>query len=120
MLLMTEELETRLLRYPLYSQDGKGFDAQCIAHFYNPLGRGDWFITEGEKEGDDWLLFGYADLGLGPENSEFGYISLKELESLDLPFGLSIECSLDTGLLRDMLDDRGIEFNDFKCAADDQ
>lgn len=120
MLLVTKELEERFLRYPLYSQDGKGFDAQCIAHFYNPLGCGDWFITEAEKEADDWLMFGYADLGMGPENSEFGYISFKELAELSLPLELGIEYSLDTDVLRVMLEDRGLKYIDFKDVAADQ
>ena len=38
-------------------------------------------------EGD--FMFGLCDLGMG--FPELGYVSLKELESLDLPSGLSIE-----------------------------
>jgi hypothetical protein len=41
--------------------------------FFNPYGRGTWYVTE--FDGRD-TMFGWADLGHG----ELGYISLKELE----------------------------------------
>ncbi len=37
---------------------------------------------------DTWLLFGKCDLGYGPE---WGYVTLAELESLSVGFGLGIE-----------------------------
>ena len=36
MKLLTKELEKKFEKYPLYSQDGKGLDAEVIAKFYNP------------------------------------------------------------------------------------
>ena len=54
--LMTTQLEEALKGYPLYSQDGKGKDAICRAIF--ALGGVRWFILEGEKEGNDTILFG--------------------------------------------------------------
>ena len=52
---------------------------------FNPAGVGTWLITEyDEKTGD---MFGLCDLGF----PELGYVNLKELEDLDLPFGLKIE-----------------------------
>lgn len=91
MMLMTKELEQELMKYPIGSQDGKGMDAKVIVKYFNPCGIGTWLITEGEKqENGDWLLFGYCHLF----EWEWGYVTLSELESVTLPFGLSIEREL--------------------------
>ena len=90
-MLMTKELEKTLNKYPIGSQDGKGMDAKVIVKYFNPCGAGTWLITEGEKqENGDWLLFGYCHLF----EWEWGYVMLSELESITLPFGLSIEREL--------------------------
>ena len=70
--LMTTQLEEALKGFPLYSQDGKGKDAICRAIF--ALGGVRWFILEGEKEGNDTILFGIV---IGLMEDEYGYISLK-------------------------------------------
>ena len=91
MRLMTKELEKALKQYPIGSQDGKGMDAQVIVKYFNPYVFATWLITEGEKQEDgNWLLFGYCHLF----EWEWGYISLSELENVELPFGLSIEREL--------------------------
>ena len=91
MMLMTKELEKTLEKYPIGSQDGKGEEAKVIVKYFNPCGAGTWLITEGEKQDNgDWLLFGYCYLF----EWEWGYVMLSELESVTLPFGLSIEREL--------------------------
>lgn len=52
--LLTPHLEEVLKDYPLYSQDGKGKEAVCIAIF--AIGSVRWFILEGETERDDTLF----------------------------------------------------------------
>ena len=97
MKLMTKAIEKSLP--PLYSQE-KNPDPKVVLHFFNPMGAGDWFITEGQpevfdmEEGDveSWLFFGLCDLGMG--YPELGYVSLVELESVKLPFGMGIERDL--------------------------
>lgn len=90
-MLMTKELEKKLSKYPIGSQDGKGMDAEVVVKYFNPCGAGTWLITEGEKQEDgSWLLFGYCHLF----EWEWGYVSLDELENVRLPFGLSIEREL--------------------------
>tara|TARA_B100001248_G_scaffold230395_1_gene190267 strand:+ start:616 stop:1035 length:420 start_codon:yes stop_codon:yes gene_type:complete len=79
MKLITEEIEKKLSK-----NKGDGSDKPYLKLF-NPTGRGTWLITS--IEGD--LMFGLCDLGMG--FPELGYVSLMELQSLDLPFGLSIE-----------------------------
>lgn len=91
MMLMTKELEKVFEKHPIGSQDGKGMDAEVVVKFFNPCGVGTWLITEGEKqENGDWLFFGYCHLF----EWEWGYVTLSELESVRLPFGLSIEREL--------------------------
>ena len=88
MLLMTKELEKKFKKYPLYSQEEKGLESEVVVKYFNPTGIGTWLITEGEKQEDgDWLLYGYCNLF----EWEWGYVLLSELESVKLPFGLSIE-----------------------------
>ena len=52
---------------------------------FNPVGIGTWLITEYDE--DTGLMFGLCDLGY----PELGYVNLKEVEDLDLPFGMKIE-----------------------------
>ena len=56
--LLTEKLKTKFEQFPLGSQEGKGFDAECIAKFF--VAAATWFITEASKEEDDYILFGYS------------------------------------------------------------
>jgi hypothetical protein len=63
-----------------------------VVKFFNPMGSGTWLITEGELEDGEWLLYGYCIIS----EWEWGYVSLKELESIKLPFGLGIERDLYT------------------------
>lgn len=77
--LMTPRLTEALEGYPLYSQDGKGKEAVCRAIF--ALGAVRWFILEGEKEGNDTILFGIV---VGLAEDEYGYISLNELSEVEL------------------------------------
>jgi hypothetical protein len=87
MKLLTKTVEKSLP--PLYSQEDNS-DPQVVLHFFNPMGQGDWWITEGSREGEDFIFFGLCDLGY----PELGYVSLNELESVRLPFGLGIERDL--------------------------
>ena len=65
-------------------------DKEVIVKFFNPMGPQTWEIVEGSYQEtiDTWLLFGKCDLGYGPE---WGYVTLAELQSLDVGFGLGIE-----------------------------
>ena len=54
---------------------------------FNPAGAGTWLISEISDDGD--TMFGLCDLGHG--HPELGSVSLREIENLELPFGLKIE-----------------------------
>lgn len=91
MKLMTNELEQTFSNYPFGSQEDKGEDAKVIVKYFNPCGAGTWLITEGEKQEDgDWLFFGYCHIF----EWEWGYVTLSQLEEIQLPFGLTIERDL--------------------------
>jgi hypothetical protein len=88
MKLITEEFIETMRNYPYRSQQNEK-DPFVPVKFFNPCGAGRWFITEYDPE--EKIAFGYVtELGY----DEFGYISLEELESLRLPFGLTIERDL--------------------------
>lgn len=68
----------------LYSQDGKGYEAEVFAHYF--LGGSDWLVTEYDPEED--LAFGWACLNGDRQLAELGYVSLAELESVGVPLRL--------------------------------
>ena len=86
MKLITKAIENQLLKHPLYSTDGNTVK-DVLVKFINPCGAGTWYVFEAEKTGNDWEFFGLVDL----YEKELGYFTLSELESIRLPFGLSIE-----------------------------
>ena len=85
---------------PLYSTEDVPIDKKTIiVRFFNPAGGQVWQITEGSQEGEDWLLFGLCDLGMG--FPEWGYVYLSELESIKVNIGrgqfLGIERDIGVG-----------------------
>lgn len=60
-------------------------DKIATAKFFNPCGVGTWYLIELDKDEDN--AFGFVDL----HEREYGYFSIKELESIKLPFHLTIE-----------------------------
>lgn len=65
----------------LYSQDGKGLQAEVFAHYF--LGGSDWLVSEYDPEED--LAFGWACINGDRQMAELGYVSLAELESVGVP-----------------------------------
>ena len=80
MQLLTMELRASLP--PLYAQDG---NRNPIVHakFFTPDSNWTWFITEGGTE-EDVFTIGYV---IG-QAKEWGYFSLRELESVRGPLSL--------------------------------
>ena len=73
MQLMTKEIEKKALKFPFYSQDEKGLDAEIIVKFFDPTGSWTWYGTEYDPENK--IFYGYV---AGFEN-EYGTFSLTEL-----------------------------------------
>lgn len=82
--LLTPSLKKELKEFPLYSQDGKGVDAKCICVFY--IGNIKWFVLEGQPEGNDFTFYSVV---VGLCETEYGYASLKEMESIKIKTGNS-------------------------------
>ena len=81
MKLITKEIKTKLA-----SNKGDANVDKPYLKLFSPIGGATWLITEIV---DEDTLFGLCDLGMG--FPELGYVSLQELESIELPFGLKIE-----------------------------
>lgn len=77
--LMTPRLEEAFKGFPLYSQDGKGKEAVCVAIF--TIGNARWFVLEGSNEGDDTIMFCIV---VGLAEDEYGYVSLNELAGIEI------------------------------------
>lgn len=61
MQLMTKEIEKKFEKYPLYSQDGKGEDAQVLVKYFSPASSHTWYVLEGNKlENGDFEMFGLS------------------------------------------------------------
>jgi hypothetical protein len=88
MKLLTQKIKQALPK--LYSTDGI-WPRPIIVKFFTPWTYWTWYIVEGELQEDgDWRFFGYVDGHV----KEWGYVSLRELESIKGPFGLQIERDL--------------------------
>lgn len=114
--LINDELRKKFEKYPLECQDGKGFDAECIAKYF--IGNCTWLATEAEidPETNDVLFFGYVDLGFGPECSEWGYFRLSDLQDVSVsPLGFRVERDLyaDGKTVRELCDEIGLEYYDY-------
>ena len=94
MKLLTKEIENLFEKYPYRSQENTPLmERKVLAKFFNPCGVGTWIILEcvEKTEEGDYILFGLCELGYG---YELGNVSLNELQSIRLPFGLTIERDL--------------------------
>ena len=87
MKLLTKEIERKLPKLGA-TEDVDLFEKEIVCKFFNPMGQGTWYVAEGEQQDDgDWLFFGLVDL----LEREWGYFTLRELESVDVGWGLGIE-----------------------------
>ena len=92
MQLMTQEIEKKLEDVVYYPKVDDWDEAEVIVKYFNPYGAGTWLIVGGEKDGDEWILYGYAEIGQG---WEWGSVFLHELQEYRSPlFGLGIERDL--------------------------
>jgi hypothetical protein len=92
MKLLTKELEQKFPKLNA-TENKKPEDVEIIAKFFDPCGSWTWYATEGMREGNDFIFFGFVR---GFEN-EFGNFGLKELESVKSRLGLGIERDLHFG-----------------------
>jgi len=91
MKLLTKEIERKLLKNNSAIKKGEAESSGMlpVVKFFNPCGDGTWLITDMDSDG---IMFGLCDLGWG--TPEIGYVSLDELKSVNVGFGLGIERDL--------------------------
>lgn len=84
--LLTQEVKRRLK--PLYSTDGHASETRIAVKFFTPDSHFTWYVIEGEEqENGDWLFFGLC-CGM---DSELGYVTLSQLQSIRGKLGLPVE-----------------------------
>jgi hypothetical protein len=90
MKLLTKEIRERLPK--LYSTEDTPLEEKTVVcKFFTPDSSWTWYVLEGQEQEDgDVLMFAWV-IGL---EREFGYVSLRELESVRGPLGLPIERDL--------------------------
>jgi hypothetical protein len=88
MILITKELEKR---FKAVGSQETAKDPIVIAKFFNPTGAGTWYATEYNP--DEKMFFGFVSI-FGDHCDEWGYFTLKELESFNAGYGLGIERDL--------------------------
>lgn len=71
----------------LYSNEDKGLDALAVVKFFTPDSNWTWYASEFDGEDTFYGLVAGFEV-------EFGYFSLKELQSVRGPWGLPIERDL--------------------------
>jgi len=86
MKLLSDELKAKLIANNFAARDE---DHIPVVKLFTPWANATWLLTEMEPDG---RCFGLCDLGLG--EPELGYVSLEDLEALQGPVGLKVECDL--------------------------
>ena len=85
MKLLTKEIKEQAEKQ--YKQ-GSDMEQKVVAKYFDPVGSWKWFVMNKKKD-DDYCW------GIVKGNAvEMGSFSMKELESIKLPFGLGIERDL--------------------------
>ena len=89
MKLLTKALHEELRANSMRQTEDENFDQKPVVKLFHPMSAATWLLTEIDEDGD--RAFGLCDLGLG--FPELGYVSLTELESVQL-CGLGVERDL--------------------------
>lgn len=94
MKLMTKGIEKKLPELGTHDCAGTE-DIPVVVKYFTPDSSWTWYVTEGNKEGDDWRFFGWVVDGMGKGHyPEFGYFMLSDLESVRGCLGLRVERDL--------------------------
>lgn len=90
MKLLTKAIASKLPK--MYETENVPTEEKVLAvKFFDPAGRGTWYGVEFDSKD---TFFGFTVSPLGPDCDEWGYFSLKELETVRNRFGLGIERDL--------------------------
>ena len=83
MMLLTKADRAKLLK----NGQNRDQDYAPVVKFFNPSGAATWLISELDEDGD--TLFGLCDMGFG--EPELGNVSLNDLQTTKVGYGLGIE-----------------------------
>jgi len=86
--LISPEFEALFKDYPLYSQEHQS-DPLVLAKIFDPVGSATFYLTEYDPKEANAFSF-----VTGLQEDEWGYISIKELESIERPLGMKMERDL--------------------------
>ena len=86
MILLTKKIREKLIKNHQEQDGTKTFKAEV--KLFNPCGIGTWYLSELDPETN--IAFGLCEL----HEIELGYVSIDELEEIELPFFLKIERDL--------------------------
>ena len=103
MILLTKKIREKLIKNHLEQDGTKTFKAEV--KLFNPCGIGTWYLSE--LNPDTNVAFGLCEL----HEKELGYVSIDELEEIELPFFLKIERDLyyQPTHFSDLMQSRGAE-----------
>lgn len=77
--LITPALAEAFKHFPLYSQGGRQKEAVCVCAFSMANIR--WYVLEGQPECDDFTIYAIV---VGMVETEYGYASINEMESITI------------------------------------
>ena len=102
MILLTKKIREKLIKNHQEQDGTKTFKAEV--KLFNPCGIGTWYLSE--LNPDTNVAFGLCEL----HEKEFGYVSIDELEEIELPFFLKIERDLyfQPTHFSDLMQSRGV------------
>lgn len=75
--LISEYIEEKINEYPLNSQSNDLENAKVFIKYYDPNSDKKWYAIEGEKQEDDYIMYGYIG---DNERAELSYFYLSDLE----------------------------------------
>tara|TARA_R110000796_G_scaffold242376_2_gene364435 strand:+ start:1015 stop:1380 length:366 start_codon:yes stop_codon:yes gene_type:complete len=92
-LFLTKALKNQLIKNGLAQKEARenerdSINFKPVVKFFDPCGAATWLISEIDAENPD-LMYGLCDLGMNC--TELGMVSISELQSVRLRFGLKIE-----------------------------
>lgn len=90
--LIPDDLRDRLIENGRVADAQDDFDPFPVVKLFTPDAAATWLLTEAFPEGDNIMLFGLCDLGLG--SPELGYVMLSEIEDVCGGLGLPVERDL--------------------------
>lgn len=111
MKLFTKEILNKLEKITPSNWEKEIWDMVVGCKIFNPMGWETWYITQIDEE-EKGIVYGYASL-TNDECNEFGSISIEELESIKLPFWMTLERDLYSkmGTVKEMCESDWVQFN---------